>query len=251
MERKQDYSRPLLFALALAVVIMGIRRACTLDANIALDQTTLLYFLCAGALILLDRVKSIAIGENKLEFQELRNEIAEAKSEARDAKVQSEQSKEVATALANADMTQNRTSGAFPHQGPLADAVAAIFEKSRPANLASEDPWFDYFGKLPATNNGKILTATVTRLSLPEPLYTLRILVRSTQAQSPLTGLVKFYLHPTFSDPLPIREAINGVAGLELIAYGSCTVGAVCADGTELGLNLAEIPGVDEYFKSH
>jgi len=88
MEPKQDYSRPLLFALALAVVFMGILRVFTLPANLALDQTTLLYFLCAGALILLDRVKSIAIGENKLEFQELRNEIAEAKSEARDAKVQ-------------------------------------------------------------------------------------------------------------------------------------------------------------------
>jgi len=86
MEPNRDYSRPILFALALGVGIFGIRRVCIPGADVALDQTTLLYFLCAGALILLDRVKSIAIGENKLEFQELRNEVAEAKSEARDAR---------------------------------------------------------------------------------------------------------------------------------------------------------------------
>lgn len=251
MEQKNTLSRAALFVLAFAVASMGVRRVLLLDTANGLDQTTLLYFLCAGALLLLDRVKSISIGENKLEFQELRDEVASAKTEARDAKEQSKKTQEAATALANADMTQNRAPGPLSHESKLTEAVTAVFGASRPANTDASDPWLDYFGKLPSAANGKILEATVTRLSLAEPIYTLRIEVRSTQPQTPLTGLVKFYLHPTFSDPLPIREAINGVAGLELIAYGSFTMGAVCSDGTELGLNLAAIPGADDYFINH
>ena len=62
--------------------------------------------------------------------------------------------------------------------------------------------------------------------------------------------LVIFALHPTFGDP-PARIVTveDGEAELTLLSYGSFTVGAIADDGTELELDLAELPGVSQTFK--
>jgi hypothetical protein len=243
-------TRVALYLLAFLVALIGLMRMVYSQQPDRYSEVTLLYFLCAGALLLLDRVKSISLGENKVEFETLREQIAEAKSDAQVAKVQAEETREAASAIAQADMTQNRTPAGLAANAS-AQGLPEIFSKNLPMDLESEDPWSGYFGGHPAASGNKILIAKVERLSLPGPLYKIRLEVRSTNPLVPLTGLVKFFLHPTFSDPFPVREASNGVAELELIAYGSWTVGAVCADGTELGLNLAKIPGVDEHFRNH
>ena len=45
-------------------------------------------------------------------------------------------------------------------------------------------------------------------------------------------------------------EPVNGIATLQLIAYGAFTVGAECDGGTtKLELNLAELPDAPQLFK--
>jgi hypothetical protein len=61
---------------------------------------------------------------------------------------------------------------------------------------------------------------------------------------------VDFYLHPIFAKHRETVLPKNGMARLELIVWGSFTVGAVTDDGTtNLELDLAELPGVPEAFR--
>ena len=60
-----------------------------------------------------------------------------------------------------------------------------------------------------------------------------------------------FHLHPTFADPNPVVDVINGKAELNLVSYGSFTVGAETDDKTrKFKLDLAkDVPGMSEEFK--
>ena len=103
-------------------------------------------------------------------------------------------------------------------------------------------------------NNERELTATVVEEA--RGLYKINLKVISTNpTKNPLqTGdLILFALHNTFGDP-PIRlsKVKNQCAETEFYAYGSFTVGAFVDYGTtELELDLAELPDVSSYFKTH
>lgn len=99
--------------------------------------------------------------------------------------------------------------------------------------------------------NGRQLTATVEPLSEGESEYFRVILkVAPAGAGAPLLAPVEFHLHPTFPKEREMVSPQNGAAGMELICWGSFTVGAVTDGGsTRLELDLAEVPGVPEYFK--
>jgi hypothetical protein len=105
-----------------------------------------------------------------------------------------------------------------------------------------------------ATNNNRQLTATISEIS--NWLFKIQTKVCSTDPDKyPLKDgeIVLFALHDTYGDP-PFRivKAEDGCASLELISYGSFTIGAYADMGkTELELDLAELPGVSEYFKTH
>lgn len=99
-------------------------------------------------------------------------------------------------------------------------------------------------------DRGKRISATVEEMP-GTGLYHLKIFVRSIFHQEPLKGKVKFHLHPTFNNPEPVIEAKDGEAFLQLVSYGSFTLGAETEDGAKLKLDLAtDVPGVSETFKN-
>ena len=87
-------------------------------------------------------------------------------------------------------------------------------------------------------------------------LFKIKVQVVSTNPENnPLKkdDLILFALHNTFGDP-PFRmvKVVNQTAELVFYAYGSFTVGAFADYGsTELELDLAELPNVSSYFKTH
>lgn len=105
-----------------------------------------------------------------------------------------------------------------------------------------------------AINNGRQITATVSEIG--KWLFQINLKVSSTdQINLPLESgdTVLFALHNTFGDP-PFRlvKVEDGSAKLDLISYGSFTIGVFADKGkTELELDLAELPGVSDYFKTH
>lgn len=101
--------------------------------------------------------------------------------------------------------------------------------------------------------NGRKIEGEVKELA--KGLYSILLRVKSTDPNKPLEEgeIVLFALHQTFGTP-PFRYAkvSNGVAEIRLISYGSFTAGALVDKGeTELELDLAELPNMTEYFKSH
>lgn len=110
------------------------------------------------------------------------------------------------------------------------------------------DPKFKGFGLV---NNKRLVQAKVSEIKGSNNLYRINIKVTSTDSTDPLTGKVKFTLHPSYSNPYPEVIVKNGMAELNLISYGSFTFG-VETDKAKLKMDLAEdVPGVSEYFKTH
>jgi hypothetical protein len=87
-------------------------------------------------------------------------------------------------------------------------------------------------------------------------LFNIKLQIVSTNPENnPLKkdDIILFALHNTFGDP-PFRliKVENDSASLTLYAYGSFTVGAFVDYGTtELEIDLAELPNVSSYFKTH
>jgi hypothetical protein len=113
----------------------------------------------------------------------------------------------------------------------------------------SEDPQKGKWGGQPESN-GKKITAFVTPGDLANGLFKINLQVKSTDPNNTLTGRVKFYLHPTYQNSEPEVVSKNGIAELNLVAYGAFTVGARTEDGTTLELDLAQIPEAPEVFKN-
>lgn len=103
-------------------------------------------------------------------------------------------------------------------------------------------------------NNERELKADVVEET--KGLFKIKVQVVSTNPENnPLKkdDLILFALHNTFGDP-PFRmvKVVNQTAELVFYAYGSFTVGAFVDYGsTELELDLAELPNVSTYFKTH
>jgi hypothetical protein len=84
-------------------------------------------------------------------------------------------------------------------------------------------------------------------------LYSIRLTVSSLQQQTnPLTGVVQFFLHPTFNNDKPIvTVGPYGVAELNLKAWGAFTVGALADDGqTRLELDLSTLDTAPVQFRN-
>ncbi|OOG74962.1 pYEATS domain-containing protein [Flavobacterium sp. A45] len=108
--------------------------------------------------------------------------------------------------------------------------------------------------KSSAINNERELKATV--IEEAKGLYKIKLQVVSTNPKdNPLKkgDIILFALHNTFGDlPFMLVKVDKQSAELNFYAYGSFTVGAFVDDGgTELELDLAELPNVSSHFKFH
>lgn len=113
------------------------------------------------------------------------------------------------------------------------------------------DPWKGVFGGT-SRNNDRELVAEVEPINTSSGLYSIRLTVRSLHPETnPLKGAVQFFLHPTFRNDKPVTTVgPNGVAELNLKAWGAFTVGAVADDGrTKLELDLSELETAPEEFR--
>lgn len=116
-------------------------------------------------------------------------------------------------------------------------------------NKNIDDPQKGMWGGKNEVNNRR-LTALVNEKF--NGLYSLHITVESTDPLNPIDDkdVVLIALHNTWVPPYYLLNIKNGKAEIELLAYGSFTIGAYCDKGTtELELDLAELPGVSTEFK--
>ena len=102
-------------------------------------------------------------------------------------------------------------------------------------------------------NNDRKISAAINPTDV-NGLYRVSLTVESTNKDKPLIegDTVLFSLHNTFPDPYRFVNIINGTAKLEIVSYGSFTVGAyVYNDKTELELDLSQIPNAPSDFKEN
>lgn len=116
----------------------------------------------------------------------------------------------------------------------------------------SQDPWKGRFGGK-NSDNDRQLQAEVKPIPGSQGLYAIRLKVSSLHPDpNPLKGAVQFFLHPTFNNEKPVvTVGPNGVAELNLKAWGAFTVGAIADDGqTKLELDLSELETAPSEFRS-
>lgn len=133
----------------------------------------------------------------------------------------------------------------------IAKEMFAATAEIAPGN-APGDPWKNQFGGKNVSNNRQ-LRAEVKKISDSSDLFSIRLTVSSIdQAKYPLQGVVQFFLHPTFKNDRPIITLdSNGVAELNLTAWGAFTIGALTDDGkTKLELDLSELPDAPTDFRN-
>lgn len=111
--------------------------------------------------------------------------------------------------------------------------------------LDPDDPNKGRFGGS-AEAGGRRLTANIKPLSGEKSARCrVRFQVVSTDPDHPLSGSVRFYLHPTFGDWTEYDVNVKGgIAADEIISYGAFTIGAQADTGqTQLELDLMDVPG--------
>lgn len=221
-----------LFALlCLAAILLALLRAfgySTIDKDV-------LYFLVAGGLFLvLDRIKKLSIGTDGISAEvgeQIKSQLASVGN-------QVTQVRQVA-----AENQRALTEGVGGKQNSKTEPTALAEKVALPQELSPgfpDDPQKGRFGGL-AENNGRKLSAQVTPAKGYQGNYNICLEVCSTDTTKPLQGIVTFYLHDTFNRPIRKIQPRNGVARLELLAYGAFTVGVLADDGkTKLELDLSQ-----------
>lgn len=126
--------------------------------------------------------------------------------------------------------------------------IPALKEKP----LDPDDPWKGRFGGSPENKDeARKLSATVEQLKNRPDYYAVVLEVNSTNPEKPLRNTVRFYLHPTFPNPIQSVTPVNGKAVLTLAAWGAFTVGVSTDDNScLLELNLAAIENAPLEFRS-
>ncbi len=104
-----------------------------------------------------------------------------------------------------------------------------------------DDPWRGKFGDTNVVGDCS-LTADIAPLAGQEQFYTVKLNLTSNNPAARSGQSATFYLHPTFGpEPKKVAFGPEGVASLDLIAYGAFTVGVLLEDGVKLELNLATL----------
>lgn len=222
---------PVVFAVLVAVG--GIWRMFELPGAGTIDETTLLYFAVAGALLYLRDLKSLKFGNNSIEF--------DRKFEELEIKVEDAQAAAV-----------GRGGATPPDPGAGREGAGRGLEEANTGSGRGErtDPLKGKYGGQ-RVSGSRELEAEVTSIS-PQ-LFRVRLQVHSTNPRrDPLRGAVQFFLNPTFANDHPVvTVGPSGVAELTLMASSAFTVGALVDNGeTKLELDLAEVTTAPAAFKS-
>jgi hypothetical protein len=92
------------------------------------------------------------------------------------------------------------------------------------------------------------LTATVIPATLPG-YYSVEATIKSRSGLNPLKGWVAFFIHDSFVEEIKYVEVKKERATLQLKnCYEAFTLGSYLEDGTQLELDLNEVPGYPEGF---
>ncbi len=226
--------KAVLVLAAVGLVVMGVLRAVKIEsAEKAFDRETLLFFVAAGVVVLLNRVKRIAFGDKSVDF--------------------AEQLERAMTRQAILAEGIGGKAPAAPGRAGADAAAAAPRVEGAPDGYNAEDPNKGAFGKAPVRND-RMLEASVKPLKNTPGLYRVRLSVRSTDARQPLRGRVTFFLHPTFARAVETVPAPKGTATIFRTAYGAFTVGAEVREPgrevTRLELDLADLKDAPEEFRT-
>jgi hypothetical protein len=103
-------------------------------------------------------------------------------------------------------------------------------------------------------NNERKISAVIKFIDTSSHLYKVNITVESTNPQNPILegDIVLFSLHNSWDNPYKIVVVKDSKAKLEIISYGSITVGAyINNDKTELELDLSKNPDAPKEFKEN
>jgi hypothetical protein len=134
-----------------------------------------------------------------------------------------------------------------PIEPGFGNATTGLGRQGKP--IVPNDFQKSQWGESPIAN-GRQLSARVDRIPGSSNLFKVALTVASQNPANPLTGNVEFHLHPSFRPSKQIVAAANGVAELELVAWGAFTVGAVADNGmTELELDLATLTDAPQEFR--
>lgn len=130
-----------------------------------------------------------------------------------------------------------------------ADSLDAAKAIAKQTSDFPDDPWRGKFGGESGAG-GCRLTATVTPLDKIDQFFTIRLQLATEQPDDRVGQTATFYLHPTFGpDPKKVAFGADGMAVLEVIAYGAFTVGVLLEDGEKLELNLATLSDAPAAFR--
>ena len=135
----------------------------------------------------------------------------------------------------------------WPPPEPVRSTRHETRNQARPTHRkrsGTPDPHQGQFGGSPMVND-RMAQARLRPHASDRAACDVELTVRSTNPEAPLSGHVRFYLHPTFG---PRREydvdVAGGVARDTFTSWGTFTLGAVADEGrTRLELDLARVPG--------
>lgn len=229
-----------LFLSALALLGGFARIVWIRDHNEALSSTTLEYFAAAAAFLLLQKVKTLSFGETKIDFRQVEEKVDQALEVAKTAM-------DAASADPVKEQIENRAEiDPIPVSRNTLKSVGRLIQEGKYV----DDPWKGQFGGK-SESNGRRLSAQVRAIVDSEDYFLVRLTVESVDLETPLTGLVQFFLHDSFTRNKPVVKVVDGRAEFRCRAYGAFTVGALADDGnTRLELDLATDRSFPAKFRS-
>ena len=180
--------------LALLTLLGGIARIVLIsDADKRLDTTTLTYFGVAGALLVLERVKTLAFGETKIELREAKEKADQALEMAKTA---------IDTASVSTFPAEHADGESKRVLSEELKDLRAVADSMRPGKV-KDDPWKGQFGGQ-AIRNGRILSARVTQIIDSEDYFLVLLSIDELPGSEVLRGHVQFFLHDSFYNDRPI-----------------------------------------------
>jgi hypothetical protein len=199
-----------------------------------LDEKTLLYISISAILLRFRAVTSFKFGDFQVEL----DKIVEAKVEA---EVKTKVEAEVKEIKEEFDISKRSAEATIYGIGigKAPNQKQSLLEEDIKHGEVPDDPWKGQF-EGESSKNDRELIADITPASNSSEYFYIKLKVKSTKDDDQLKGVVTFYIHPTFAKEKVIVPVINGIAEINLQAWGAFTVGAITEEGTKLELDLAE-----------